>query len=209
MILIPLMLFVSGKTSILFNFAYNEASIGKNVVFITKQRNNVPLHPENSPYNDDILSKIEIRYFQHSNDLRAYCAGIHMLENLPDTIVVDDVSSFISNNIESYRLKNMAFLVDAVDYISNAKYMCETTGTILNEKKDCTLIVSESLQQEATPKLIDTFNRWTPIILLIQGQSAPYTLMVHSVHNQRDPLNNRFEFNFDGGHFNVLSETVS
>lgn len=106
----------SGKTSIAFRLAYEEASRGGHPLLICNKRKleeSLPLpvfvslgnNTENNDsvtyhYQNEILNRIKLKYIESSHDLITLLASLHAWQQLPlpSMVLLDDFSSYIDTS---------------------------------------------------------------------------------------------------------------
>lgn len=108
----------SCKTSMLFAYAYSYALENRSVTFICSKKkiqNSLPIFPSGIIPSPEILDKIHMkyasiqkntllcynslkyyRYIEDDKSLRDYFSNIHMFEQVPELIIIDDISNFLS-----------------------------------------------------------------------------------------------------------------
>jgi len=95
----------TGKTSLSFRTAYEEAERGGCPLFIcnkAKIEAKLPLDVrpgtegvEQSRMSPEVLSRINMKYVTSMNELKAVISGMHCFTPLPSTIIIDDFSLLI------------------------------------------------------------------------------------------------------------------
>eukprot|EP01035_Chromulina_nebulosa_P009017 gene9017-12190_t len=135
-----------GKTSLAFRIAYDCAADGGHPLFICNQvkiegslpllvsdsvtdnTNSCNFFSYTSNWNNEILSKIQMKYISNSKELMLMMAGIHMLSPLPTAIIIDDFSLILDPFMSTPRddprfidqvLINLAYVDDALHYIQH------------------------------------------------------------------------------------------
>lgn len=132
----------SGRTTLLFQYAYSSATEGRRVLFITSQRKSYahpPMFPKGFQPNPDVLHLIRMKYCENHSMLLNYLAHFHLMEQaqLPEVIVVDgcfpctysqllmpvlDFSDFFSSlgNDKCDAIAHaLALLRDSADFVSS------------------------------------------------------------------------------------------
>ena len=87
-----------GKTSLLFQYAYNSAAAGRSVLFICRRRKMqscMPLLLKGLVPDPRVLKAIHIKYLETDAMVRAFFANLHLSAQLPDLLVLDHLSSFL------------------------------------------------------------------------------------------------------------------
>mmetsp|Transcript_29822 Transcript_29822/g.65173 ORF Transcript_29822/g.65173 Transcript_29822/m.65173 type:complete len:238 (+) Transcript_29822:351-1064(+) len=156
----------SGKTSLLFQLAYNIAVEGKRVLFICQRAKielNPPLLPEGVSPSSDACERIDMRYLRNDEELRLFMASFHLLPELPQAVIVDDFSEFFTRyggerrTLEKAMVKTLAFLYDATEHASER---------LVGEK--CKLVIAEQTSG-ASPRSMYLYQRWLPLVLLLSA----------------------------------------
>jgi hypothetical protein len=101
----------TGKSSLAFQLAYEEASYGGTPLFICKKekmQSQFPIKVEITPQQEEqefptsftasVLSRIHMKYIDNLKDLLTLLSGIHIFKPAPTMLVLDDISSWIENN---------------------------------------------------------------------------------------------------------------
>jgi len=172
----------SGKTSMLFQYAYSYAQEGRNVVFICSKKkiqNALPLPTPASTFSQTVLDKIHMKYIEDDKTLRNYMASIHLFPETPELIVIDDLSSFFGAAVQAVSLaKTLAFLKEAGKYCTSN----------LTPSKSCMMLISDGLSGDNVPRQQNILQKWIPLILVITaGNQGAFTLSVRVYNYQADP----------------------
>ncbi|KAK9814084.1 hypothetical protein WJX72_000412 [[Myrmecia] bisecta] len=157
----------SGKTSILFHFAYTLAAAGKQVGFLCKRsklEQVPPLLPLGANAQDAAWQNINLRYLDTAADLQKYAACIHLSPNPPQALIVDDLSEFIvarpgERAHDQEIVKTLAFLHEAA--------RCASPG----QAEPCLLLVSDLSGAEG-PRALYLYQRWLPLIIHIRPEGG-------------------------------------
>ncbi|CAM8905282.1 unnamed protein product [Rhodiola kirilowii] len=93
----------SGKTSLLFQFAYNAALPADRddafVVFICNQarlRNKPPHLSQTVDPTSDVFKRIQMKYVEDDQGVKNYFAAFHLLDKFPVAVIVDDFGDLFS-----------------------------------------------------------------------------------------------------------------
>lgn len=104
----------TGKTSLAFQLAYDEASCGGVPLFICQKERvelSFPLKVEvhndrhiaqhgESTWNSVVLSRIHMKYISTTKELITLLGGLHVFKPLPTLIVLDDLGSWIDPSLK-------------------------------------------------------------------------------------------------------------
>lgn len=164
---------VSGKTSLLFQFAVNRAAeSGRGVVFICSKgrlESNPPFLSQGVDPSMSLLQRIQIKYIEDGDEIRKYFAAFHLLDDFPAAVIVDDFVDFFSDRSCQQRygiarardlamVRALALCHNAIGH-ANAKL-----GTL----GYCNLLLSD-VHQGDTPRLLFIYQRWINSIYTIRG----------------------------------------
>ncbi|BDA40978.1 hypothetical protein COCOBI_01-6330 [Coccomyxa sp. Obi] len=177
-----------GKTSILLHYAYKLASKGKRVLFIcqkAKIEQVPPLLPAGVEGNDGAFSNVHMRYLSTAADLQKIAACLHLLDELPEAIIIDDLSSFIDargpehgggdkRQKDAELVRTLAFLHEATAYAS--KKLAAAPSVSGDPKCSCKLVVTDPVTDG--PQNLQLMQRWLPLHLMIRGSGPDFTLSV-------------------------------
>ncbi|XP_020570620.1 uncharacterized protein LOC110017837 isoform X5 [Phalaenopsis equestris] len=87
-----------GKTSLLFQFAFNcAAESGGKVVFICSKKrleHKPPFLPQDIDPASDILGRIQMKYVEDDVEIKKYFAAFHLHERFPVAVIIDDFGDF-------------------------------------------------------------------------------------------------------------------
>lgn len=152
----------SGRTTLLFHYAYSHAAAQEHVLFVTRREEvefDAPLLPAGVPKDDPALQRIQMRYLDTLADVKKLAASIHLLEQPPAAIIVDNLSGFEhagGNDRQHHEHELMAalsYLHDAVQWAGSAS-------------RQCTLLVSEVAAADG-PRMLFLYQRWLPLVMQI------------------------------------------
>ncbi|CAL8466736.1 g6272 [Coccomyxa elongata] len=177
-----------GKTSILLHYAYKLALKGKRVLFIcqkAKIEQVPPLLPPGVDGNNGAFSNVHMRYLSTAADLQKIAACLHLLDELPEAIIVDDLSSFIDargpehgagdkRQRDAELVRTLAFLHEATAYAS--KKLAGIPCVSRNPACSCHLLVTDPVTDG--PQNLQLMQRWLPLHLTIRGSGPDFTLSV-------------------------------
>eukprot|EP00884_Botryococcus_braunii_P015612 jgi/Botrbrau1/2734/Bobra.0164s0014.1 len=158
-----------GKTSILFHYALNMTASGKTVIIICikdRMENTTLLLPEDT--SPALLERIQIKYISTGEELRRYAAAFHLLGEPPDALLLDDLSSYISDHdrrgYEMEVVKTVALLSEAVRHAQEQR-----RGTP-------TMLVATELAAAEKPRSTYLTQRWFPLTLTIRSINRSYLM---------------------------------
>ncbi|XP_050276087.1 uncharacterized protein LOC126718073 isoform X2 [Quercus robur] len=90
-----------GKSSLLFQFAFNSALDGnRNVVFICNRRkleSNPPFLSQGINPSSDTFQSIQMKYVDDDEGIKNYFAAFHLHDTFPAAVVVDDFGDFFED----------------------------------------------------------------------------------------------------------------
>eukprot|EP00882_Tetradesmus_deserticola_P007721 GHRQ01008131.1.p1 GENE.GHRQ01008131.1~~GHRQ01008131.1.p1 ORF type:complete len:244 (+),score=72.44 GHRQ01008131.1:727-1458(+) len=160
----------SGKTSLLFQYAFQLACSGQEVVFICDraQLEQSPLLlPVGVSHQHAAFSKIHFKYVQDLHQLRTYGACIHLLQEPPAAVIVDDLAHLLANaRLPDKRARDtevtraLAYLADGLDQLREQRGL------------SVFLLVSDTCCDEG-PHNLYLLQRWFPLMLQVTGP-APH-----------------------------------
>jgi len=135
--------------------------------------------------------------------LQEYFINIHLLQELPHLIIIDELSSFF----QGQNPYDKADLYKTLTLISDAAQYCSSVMQGSGEIHCGTILIGESLESDTGQlhRKMETFVTWIPLVLYIQGQHSPFTLTVKLINKQEDPLQRKATFIFEANQF-YLSE---
>jgi hypothetical protein len=94
----------TGKTSLAFKLACEEAAVGGTPLFIcnqTKLEAKLPMTVQNASdggsnkFAPEILARIQMKYVSSMNELKAVIAGLHAFVPSPSLVIIDDFSLIV------------------------------------------------------------------------------------------------------------------
>lgn len=165
-----------GKTSLLFQFAFNSAcdrnSDNPFVVFICNRRkleSNPPFLSQAVDPSSDVFQRIQMKYVENYEGIKKYFAAFHLQETFPSAVVLDDFGDFFSdsNCQERYgnqRGRDLAIVRTLALCTSAIHYASERS----NWKSPCKLLLSDTHHGD-TPRLLFIYKRWMSSIFTIKG----------------------------------------
>ncbi|XP_031490707.1 uncharacterized protein LOC116257849 [Nymphaea colorata] len=163
----------SGKTSILFQYAYNRAVNGrKPVIFICNKKrmhSNPPFLSQGIDPSSDVFSRIKMKYIENDEEIRKYFAAFHLHDSFPAAVVIDDFGDFFDERTSQDRYGNargrdlamvrtLALSRDAIDH-ANKK---------LQPQDFCQLLLSDTHHGDG-PRQLFVYKKWLSCIFTIRG----------------------------------------
>ncbi|XP_023005111.1 uncharacterized protein LOC111498201 isoform X2 [Cucurbita maxima] len=166
-----------GKTSLLFQFAFNLGLEG-NVTFICNRRkleNKPPYLSQGVDPASETFQRIQMKYLEDNEGINKYFSAFHLHRTLPVAVVIDDFGDFFEERRcqEKYanpRGRDLA-MVRTLALSHNAMSLA----------KPCQLVLSDTHHGES-PRLIFIYKRWVPTIFTIRGDGSGW-LILRSINN--------------------------
>lgn len=190
----------TGKTSLAFKFAYDEASSGGVPLFICNQNKLESKLPLNVILNDgynsmkmspDVLRKILMKYVTSMNELKAVIAGLHAFSPTPTLVIIDDLSLLI-DPLHSVQRNDPSFL----EICSTLGAYLDDALSFLHEKKPLSsqskiqLLITDPCDETL---FLSVLQRSIPMItkLIKTTDSSNYTVVAlpHTNIYNRAPVN--------------------
>ncbi|KAK6936956.1 hypothetical protein RJ641_033986 [Dillenia turbinata] len=165
----------SGKTSLLFQFAFNSAvgsnTRNHNVVFICNQRRletKPPYLSQGIDHTSNVFQRIEMKYVDDDEEIKKYFAAFHMYETFPAAVVIDDFGDFFDerNCRERYgnsRGRDLAMV--------RTLALCSNAVIHANKTQSCKLLLCDTHHRDS-PRLLFIYKRWIPSIFTIKGDGS-------------------------------------
>ncbi|PIA26105.1 hypothetical protein AQUCO_10000041v1 [Aquilegia coerulea] len=168
-----------GKTSLLFQFAFNTALDNTNnnnkVVFIcnrSKLENKPPYFSKSIDPSSDVFQRIEMKYVEDDQGIKKYFAAFHLLKTFPAAVIVDDFGDFFDDSNCQAKYNNQRGRDLA---IVRTLALCRNAITHANERMEsrppCKLLLSDT-QHGDTPRLLFIYKRWVHSIFTIKGTQS-------------------------------------
>lgn len=171
----------SGKTSLLFQLAYNICSQSESstVVFICKRQNverKPPVLSQDVDAGSEVFERVHMKYVDGDEDVRKYFAAFHLHDTIPRAVIIDDFFDLFDDwqckklygqarGREIGIVRTLALCKDAVDYA------CKTAGV------ECKLLISDTHVNQG-PRLLYIYQRWLTTILTIEPLDDGFVLKV-------------------------------
>ncbi|KAL1550503.1 hypothetical protein AAHA92_18455 [Salvia divinorum] len=158
----------SGKTSLLFQFAFNSAAKGNAVVILCHRRTletSPPFLSQGVDPSSEIFRRIQIKYVDDDEGIKSYFAAFHLHPTFPTSIIVDNLGHFFveRNCQEKYnnpRGKELAMI--------RVLALCRNAISHANR---CEIVLSDTHKGD-TPRLLYIYKRWVSCIYTIKGVGA-------------------------------------
>ncbi|XP_050119634.1 uncharacterized protein LOC126596955 isoform X2 [Malus sylvestris] len=163
-----------GKTSLLFQFAFNSAMEAardcKNgqVVFICNRRRleaKPPYLSQGVDSSSEAFQRIQMKYVDDEEGIKKYFAAFHLHDTFPVAVVIDDFGAFFDERScqERYgnpRGRDLAMV--------RTLALCHNAMIHANETRPCKLVLSDTHRGDS-PRLLFIYKRWVSTIFTIQG----------------------------------------
>ncbi|RDX79813.1 hypothetical protein CR513_39722, partial [Mucuna pruriens] len=163
----------SGKTSLLFQFAFNVAlHSNPNVIFICNRHSldsKPPFLSQGIDPSSDVFHRIQMKYVNDDEDIRNYFAAFHLYDTLPAAVVIDDFGDFFDNKICQQRYSNPRGRDLAM---VKTLALCHNAITFANQKGSCKLLLSDTLTHQGdSPRFHFIYKKWiqTTFIIKVSG----------------------------------------
>ncbi|XP_031286141.1 uncharacterized protein LOC116144859 [Pistacia vera] len=160
-----------GKTSLLFQFAFNSAlqSTGNGKVMFLCNRRRLETKPpflsQGIDPSSHVFKRIQIKYLDDDEGIKKYFAAFHLHDTFPAAVVVDDFGDFFDERTCQERYANPRGRDLAMVRILA---LCHNAITNANEKGPCKLLLSDK-HHGNTPRLLFIYKRWISSIFTIKG----------------------------------------
>ncbi|CAK9171908.1 unnamed protein product [Ilex paraguariensis] len=165
----------SGKSSLLFQFAFNSSLSGA-VVFLCNRRRletKPPYLSQGIDPSSDIFQRIQMKYLDDHEDIKKYFAAFHIHDAFPLSIIIDDFGDFFDdrNCQERYnnpRGKDLAMI--------RTLALCHNAIAHARETGPCKLLLSDTHHSDS-PRLLYIYKRWVSSIYTIKGDGTGLFLL--------------------------------
>uniref|UniRef100_A0A7N0UTK5 Uncharacterized protein n=1 Tax=Kalanchoe fedtschenkoi TaxID=63787 RepID=A0A7N0UTK5_KALFE len=179
----------SGKTSLLFQFAYNAALHHDDafVVFICNQerlRNKPPHLSQSVDPTSDVFKRIQMKYVQDDQGIKSYFAAFHLLDAFPAAVVVDDFGDFFNERTcreryDNARGRDMALV--------RTLALCRSAVDYANERSSCRLLLSD-MHLGDSPRSLFIYRKWVKSIFTIRDDGMGSFYLKNSLNSGFDKL---------------------
>ncbi|XP_047962650.1 uncharacterized protein LOC125207383 isoform X1 [Salvia hispanica] len=157
----------SGKTSLLFQFAFNSAAEGNAVVILCHRRTletTPPFLSQDVDPSSEIFRRIEIKYVEDDEGIKRYFAAFHLHPTFPTSVIVDNFGHFFveRNCQEKYnnpRGRELAMI--------RVLALCRNAISHANKSSRCEIVLSDTHKGD-TPRLLYIYKRWVSCIYTIK-----------------------------------------
>ncbi|KZV44075.1 hypothetical protein F511_10746 [Dorcoceras hygrometricum] len=170
----------SGKSSLLFQFAYNSALKEDNstVIILCNSRVtfNPPLLSQGVDPSSEIFSRIRIKYVDDDQGINNYFAALHLHDVLPASIIIDDFADFFaqSERYNNPRGRELAMV--------HALALCRNAIDHANAKGRCQLLLSDTHKGDPS-RLLYIYKRWVSSIYTIYGDGSGLFILENCYHH--------------------------
>ncbi|XP_058102957.1 uncharacterized protein LOC131246638 isoform X2 [Magnolia sinica] len=162
-----------GKTSLLFQFAFNESvEYSGDVVFICNKRkleSKPPFLSQGVEPSSDVFQHIQMKYLEDDEGIKKYFAAFHLYETFPIAVIIDDFGDFFNDRHCQERYGNARGRDLAM---VRALALCQDAMTHANERLQnrtpCKLLLSDTHHGDS-PRLLFIYKRWISSIFTIKG----------------------------------------
>ncbi|XP_057773871.1 uncharacterized protein LOC130993125 isoform X2 [Salvia miltiorrhiza] len=173
----------SGKTSLLFQFAFNSAEKGNAVLLLCHRRtlqSNPPFLSQGVDPSSDIFRRIQIKYVDDDEGIKNYFAAFHLHPTFPTSIIVDNFGHFFNERNCQERYNNPRGREVA---IVRVLALCRNAITHANKSSRCELLLSDTHKGD-TPRLLYIYKRWASCIYTIKGAGpGPGSFVVRKTYS--------------------------
>ncbi|XP_071701245.1 uncharacterized protein [Rutidosis leptorrhynchoides] len=166
----------SGKTSLLFQFAFNSVvnstdDDDKSVVFICNPRKldtNPPFLSKGIDSSSDVFNRIQMKYVEDEEGINKFFAAFHMHDRFPVLVIIDAFGEYFDERncqqrYHSPRGRELA--------IVRTLALCQNAVNHANETRPCMLLFSDTHQGD-TLKFLHIYKRWVNSHYTIKGDGS-------------------------------------
>ncbi|KAL1808779.1 hypothetical protein ACET3Z_025769 [Daucus carota] len=179
----------SGKTSLLFQYAFNSAKSADvlhsptqhsspQVVFICKRpklQAKPPLLSQGVDPSSPLFHLIHIKYVEHVQGLVDYFSAFHLYSQFPVTVIVDDFGLYFHDDHDCYNNTNPRARGRDFTMLKTLALCCNAINHANDTGHPCKLLLSDTHQGDM-PKLLYIYRRWVSSIYDIKGDSGSFLL---------------------------------
>ncbi|KAK2970590.1 hypothetical protein RJ640_011779 [Escallonia rubra] len=159
----------SGKTSLLFQFAFNAAFGSSNeVVFICNRRRletKPPYLSQGIDPTSDVFQRIQMKYVDDDEGISKYFAAFHLHDKFPVTVIIDDFGDLFDERSCQERYSNPRGR-DLT--IVRTLALCQNAIMHANETGPCKLLLSDTYHGDST-RWLYIYKRWVSSIYTIRS----------------------------------------
>ncbi|XP_061346961.1 uncharacterized protein LOC133292556 isoform X2 [Gastrolobium bilobum] len=184
----------SGKTSLLFQFAFNVAlhsnSSNPNVLFICNRHrldSKPPFLSQDIDPSSDIFQRIQMKYINDDEDIRKYFAAFHLLDTFPAAVVIDDFGDFFDQKYSNPRGRDLAMVKSLA--------LCHNAITYANQKGSfCKLLLSDThTHQGDSPRFHFIYKKWIHTTFTIKGDVSGSFILKDRSYSRNDNTDRRIK----------------
>ncbi|KAG7025230.1 hypothetical protein SDJN02_11725 [Cucurbita argyrosperma subsp. argyrosperma] len=196
-----------GKTSLLFQFAFNLGLEG-NVAFICNRRKleNKPPYLSQASLSlflsgvdpaSETFQRIQMKYLEDDEGINKYFSAFHLHRTLPVAVVIDDFGDFFEERSSYFPMFlfpfsfHLLFVRRCQEKYANPRgrdlamvrtlALCHNAMSLANQCRPCQLVLSDTHHGES-PRLIFIYKRWVPTIFTIRGDGSGWFIL-RSINN--------------------------
>ncbi|XP_052205833.1 uncharacterized protein LOC127810402 isoform X2 [Diospyros lotus] len=185
----------SGKTSLLFQLAFNAASMSGEgeVVFICNRRRleaNPPFLSQGIDPSSDTFHRIHIKYVEDDEAIKKYFSAFHLHDKIPHTVIVDDFGDLFDDRcVERYknnpRGRDMAMV--------RTLALCHNAILHANKTMPCQLVLGDTHHGDGdSPRLLFIYRRWiSSFYTIIKGDDGSSSFLLKKNSYSRTALPRR------------------
>ncbi|KAL3731122.1 hypothetical protein ACJRO7_028059 [Eucalyptus globulus] len=173
-----------GKTSLLFQFAYNRALPSDSddvhaVVFICNRRRleaKPPYLSQGIDPSSDVFGRIQMKYVEDDEAVKKYFAAFHLHESFPAAVIVDDFGELFDerNCQEKYanpRGRDLAMV--------RTLALCHNAVMHARKQSHCEILLADTHHGDS-PRLLYIYKRWISSIFTVKGDGCGSFLLSSS-----------------------------
>ncbi|GAA0156251.1 hypothetical protein LIER_13783 [Lithospermum erythrorhizon] len=157
----------SGKTSLLFQFAFNSAlETNRKVVFICNRKKfetSPPFLSQGIDPSLEIFQRIQMKYVEDAEEIKSYFAAFHLHDDYPVLVVVDNFAEFFNERACQERYNNARGRDLAM-----VRILALCQNAVIHAKTPCELLLSDTHHGDS-PRLLYIYKRWVSSIYTIKG----------------------------------------
>lgn len=186
-----------GKTSLLFQFAFNSAmeeahNSNGTVIFICSRRRleaKPPYLSQGVDSSSETFHRIQMKYLDDDEGIKKFFAAFHLYDKFPVSVVIDDFGDFFEERYFLFFMDRLCGFVFVCDlFLSDSRScqqrygnprgrdlamvrtlaLCHNAMIHANETRPCKLLLSDTHHGDS-PRLLFIFKRWVSTIFTIQG----------------------------------------
>lgn len=173
-----------GKTSLLFQFAYNRALRSDSddvpaVVFICNRRRleaKSPYLSQGIDPSSGVFGRIQMKYVEDDEAVKKYFAAFHLHESFPAAVIVDDFGELFDerNCQEKYanpRGRDLAMV--------RTLALCHNAVMHARKQSHCEILLADTHHGDS-PRLLYIYKRWISSIFTVKGDGCGSFLLSSS-----------------------------